>query len=150
MYLAIGFIASFGYYMGLRRSNSRKERGLCNETILSDREDATPELVQQAAEQRAKIEASQTGVFGRLTALRMRYGEAAGGVYATVNEAKEQKGDAYSGYGESLCFAGRGMSWSCRLTQSLFHCFFSIATKSILTSSVSSVCCLHYIKYVYH
>ncbi|UZJ56119.1 hypothetical protein CBS101457_005439 [Exobasidium rhododendri] len=98
MYLAIGFLASFTYYMGLRRSNSRKTRGLCNETILSEEQDATPELRQQAADQRTKLEGETSGLFGGLQALRQRYGEAAGGVYATVTEAKTHKGDAYSGY----------------------------------------------------
>lgn len=111
LYLAIGFISSFIYYMGLRRSNSRKAKGLCDETILSDEQDAIPELSQQAASEREKLQAQDSGLFAPLRTLRRRYGEADGGVYATVNEAKEHKGDAYSGFGECRGNAHVWMVW---------------------------------------
>jgi hypothetical protein len=97
MYLALGFFATLIYHLGLRRSNARKLKGLCDETILSDREEATPELRQQAAEENEKLIANETGLFG-LRRLRRRYGEADGGVYATVADAKAHKGDNYSGF----------------------------------------------------
>ena len=105
MYLGMGWLASLIYYLGLRNANSRRARGLADETILSDQQDATPELASQAAEARAKVAAQDTSFLGGFRALRRRYGECEGGTYATVNEAKEQKGDAYSGFG---AWCGRG------------------------------------------
>lgn len=99
MYLGMGWLASLIYYLGLRNANSRRARGLADETILSEQQDATPELTSQAAEARAKVAAQDTSFLGGFRALRRRYGECEGGTYATVNEAKEQKGDAYSGFG---------------------------------------------------
>lgn len=36
LYLALGFVSTAIYYVGLRRANARREQGLCDETILSD------------------------------------------------------------------------------------------------------------------
>lgn len=99
MYLAIGFLASLTYFFGLRRSNARKNKGLCDETILSQDPVASPEVIDQAATEREKLIKEERGMLG-LRSLRRRYGEADGGVYATEQEAKTHKGDAYSGFGE--------------------------------------------------
>jgi hypothetical protein len=97
MYLAIGFISTFLYQLGLRRSNARKAKGLCDETILSDQDEATPEVREQAAAENEKLIENESGLFG-LRKLRRRYGESDGGVYATVQDAKAHKGDNYSGF----------------------------------------------------
>lgn len=87
------------YYLGIQRSNARKARGLCDETILADE---TPDmdistLVARASEARKEHEQiDRTRFLGYLRALRRRVGESDGGVYATVDEARYMKGDAYS------------------------------------------------------
>lgn len=101
LYLAIGFFTSLAYFFGLRRSNARKNKGLCNETILSNESVASPEVMNQAAAKREKMIQEEKGMLG-LKSLRRRYGEADGGVYATEEEAKTHKGDAFSGFGEFI------------------------------------------------
>jgi MFS family permease len=124
LYLAVGFLSTVVYYFGLRRSNARRKSGRCDETILADdrasastaSSSAQPDLVahiaatnnnevqadesllREAAQARYELEQSdrKRGLFGKIHALRRRFGEADGGVYATGAEARAIKGDAYS------------------------------------------------------
>ncbi|PWO01390.1 MFS general substrate transporter [Tilletiopsis washingtonensis] len=95
MYLGVGLITTLLYYIGVKHENARRERGACDETILDD---ASAEGVERARVAREE-EMAGYGFWKRLLA---KYHEQSGGTYATVEEARRLKGDAYSGHRYSL------------------------------------------------
>lgn len=104
MYILLGMIATTTFLLGVKYENRKRERGLCNETILVSK-DASAQEVENAITEAARIRKEERqalldkgGLMNKIKALYYSVDMRDGGTYATSDEAKELKGDYYSGF----------------------------------------------------
>jgi len=82
----------------------KRDRGECDETILTTSE-STPAEIQEAIVEAARIRAKERedllakgGLINKIRATYVKFDMRAGGTYATDQEAKEMKGDWHSSF----------------------------------------------------
>ena len=102
MYILLGMIATLTFLFGIRYENRRRERGDCDETILTSK-NSSPQEIEAAIVEAARIRKeeqvalkAQGGLKNKIRALYFSIDMRSGGVYATIEEAKNLKGDYYS------------------------------------------------------
>lgn len=95
-YLALGVVSSAAWFFIANSKNRKRAAGLNKERILEDEygSDSGRDLVAEARQAR-EAERAQLGMVARFF---RRLHLSGGGTYATVQEAKSLKGDAWSGF----------------------------------------------------
>lgn len=100
MYVCIGIISTATYWWGISRENKIRETGVRDEKILSSSIplDERQRMAEDAHQQQIADVKAQGGIFKIYKLILAKTHSLPGGTYTSLADAKQKKGDDWSGH----------------------------------------------------